>query len=46
MCGGISSVLFSRRVGKPIMMLEHGKEKRRKKKQGQRGHKKEGGKKW
>jgi hypothetical protein len=31
-CGGISSVLFSRRVGKPIMMLEHGKEKRRKKK--------------
>jgi len=30
MCGGISSVLFSWWVGKPIMMLEHGKEKRRK----------------
>jgi hypothetical protein len=45
MCGGISSVLFSGWVGKPITMLEHGKEKRRKK-QGLRGNEGEGGKKW
>jgi hypothetical protein len=30
-CGGISSVLFSGREGKPITMLEHGKEKKKKK---------------
>ena len=46
MCGGISSVLFSGRLGKPTTMLEHGKEKIRKKKQGQSGHEGEGGKKW
>lgn len=46
MCGGISSVLFSGRLGKPTTMLEHRKEKRRKK-QGQSGHEEEGGgKKW
>lgn len=44
-CGDISRVLFSGRVGKPITMLEHGKEKRRKR-QNQSGHKGEGGKKW